>query len=177
MSSPTAAPNVPIEFWTDVLEKEIDDSLAEFKKHADHISRSAYLGDFSNSLISFGMRQVCSSKLALSVIKLFEEEVNIQSLNGKAIENLIFFIDRVPISKMQIYNEKFRGLVSKILQQIKEQDLIKTGELKDHLLVLSLISDFDFKSEINFDTTYGSIVTDIEDQFHRQFLLEDSPVH
>ena len=96
MSSPTAAPNVPIEFWTDVLEKEIDDSLAEFKKHADHISRSAYLGDFSNSLISFGMRQVCSSKLALSVIKLFEEEVNIQSLNGKAIENLIFFIDNDP---------------------------------------------------------------------------------
>lgn len=78
---------------------------------------------------------------------------------------------------MQIYNEKFRGLVSKILLQIKEQDLIKTGELKDHLLVLSLISDFDFKSDINFDTKYGSIVTDIEDQFHRQFLLEDSPVH
>lgn len=96
------------------MEKEIDESLAEFKKHGDLISRSAYLSDLTNCLISFAIRQVCSSKLALSIVKLFEEDANVQSLNGKAIENLIFFIDRVPITKMQVYNQKFQNLVSLI---------------------------------------------------------------
>lgn len=56
MSTPQAAQNVPIEFWTDVMEKEVDDSLAEFKKHGDLISRTAYLSDFTNCLISFAIR-------------------------------------------------------------------------------------------------------------------------
>lgn len=105
---------------------------------------------------------MCSSKLALSIIKVFEEEVNVRSLNGKSIENLIFFIDRVPITKMQIYNQKFQNLILQIFGQIKEQNLIQSGQLRDHLLILSLIREFNLQSTASFDEKYGQIMTDIE---------------
>ena len=56
MSTPQASPNVPVEFWTESMEKEIINSIQEFKKHADMIERGAYIDDLTSGLVSFAMR-------------------------------------------------------------------------------------------------------------------------
>ena len=60
MSSPEVTRSVPSEFWTESIEKALFQSLDEFDKYKDLISRDMYLEDFMGCLVSFGIRGVGS---------------------------------------------------------------------------------------------------------------------
>ena len=63
LSNPDATKYVPEEFWKSQFEPALIDSIKEFKKHSELISKDAYFEDFTSCLLSFGFRSQGSSKL------------------------------------------------------------------------------------------------------------------
>jgi len=51
---------VPDEYWTGCLEEALLDSIKEFNAHKEHISKTAYIDDFTKCLVSFGIRSLGS---------------------------------------------------------------------------------------------------------------------
>jgi hypothetical protein len=56
MTSPAASGNVPEEYWTECLHEALIDSLKEFNEHKEHISKEAFINDFSKCLVSFAIK-------------------------------------------------------------------------------------------------------------------------
>jgi hypothetical protein len=92
MSGPNVSRNVPDEFWTGCVESALDESLKEFKKYSDLISKESYLDDYMSCLVSFGIRGVASRNLQKSVIEFVDE--HLEHLSPRASENFMFFLDR-----------------------------------------------------------------------------------
>ena len=63
MSGPNVSRNVPDEFWTGCVESALEESLKEFKKYSDLISKESYLDDYMSCLVSFGIRGIASKNL------------------------------------------------------------------------------------------------------------------
>ena len=63
MSGPGVSRNIPDEFWTGCLESALDESLKEFTKYSELISKENYMDDYMSCLVSFGIRGVASKKL------------------------------------------------------------------------------------------------------------------
>ena len=159
MSSPGASRNVPDEFWTGCIEEALQESLLEFKKYSDVINRESYLEDFMSCLVSFGIRGIASEKLQKTVIDLVRE--NQEHMTNKSQENFMFFLDRCH----QPRGEDFE-VVNTLMDNITKDELILQGEIRDHLLILSLIQKYGLDQNL--------LIQQIEYVFHEQFLTEDS---
>lgn len=132
MSSPGASRNVPDEFWTGCVEDALYESLDEFKKYSDLINRESYLDDFMSCLVSFGIRGVASEKLQKTVLELVRE--NQEHMMTKAQENFMFFLDRCHKPRSEDVE-----VINTLMTSITASESILKGEIRDHLLLLSLL--------------------------------------
>lgn len=135
MSGPNVSRNVPDEFWTGCVESALDDSLREFKKYSDIISKENYLDDYMSCLVSFGIRGIASKNLQKTVIEFVGE--NLEHLSPRAAENFMFFLDRCHQPRPEDFNT-----INGLMDRITSSENILKGEIRDHLLILSLIQKY-----------------------------------
>ena len=83
---------MPDTFWTDDLSKELLSAIDNFNKFEGKINSSVYFNDFLRALASFGIRGVGTKGFVTSIENFFAK--HIKDLNGKMLENLLFFMTR-----------------------------------------------------------------------------------
>lgn len=83
---------MPDELWTETLEPSMLEAVENFKKYEDKINKQVYLSDMSRTLMSFGFRALGSNKFLSKIETFFESNLN--NLDGKTCENLLFFLMR-----------------------------------------------------------------------------------
>ena len=135
MSSPGASRNVPDEFWTGCIEDALYESLKEFKKYEEVINKPSYIDDFMSCLVSFGIRGLASKKLQKTVLELVGN--NQEHMINRSIENFMFFLDRCHQPKPEDVE-----VVNTLMDNVTKQELILKGEIRDYLLILSLIHKY-----------------------------------
>lgn len=137
--------------------------MKELDKHKDQIQVSTFLSDLSSFLVSYGIRGVSSHKMLSEVVRVCGE--NHEHLTAKSIENIVFFMERQKLKNYQNIRSQAQDLIASFVQRTIQEGMILKGEVRDHLLMLSLLTKFEMHVNPEFSELVGHLLKHIEAVF------------
>ena len=99
------------------------------------MDKGQFLADFIKCLVSFGIREISDPLFSGKVQLIVTPEVD--SMDPKTIENLLFFLDRTKVTQGTNRNIELIGRIAKI---IESKEWIVKGEFKDLFMLINILN-------------------------------------